>query len=105
MNVFSDFGSFLVRGNALDLAIGIVLGTSFGIIISSLTNDIIMPPIGLFLGKMDFKNMKIILQEKSATNQEVAIYYGMFIQNVFNFILSGFCLYIIVNFFKKYFNL
>ena len=76
MGMLKEFKEFAVKGNAIDMAVGLVIGAAFGKIVTSLVNDIIMPPIGLLLGKMDFSGLAIQLNEKTA------IKYGMFINNV-----------------------
>jgi large conductance mechanosensitive channel len=99
MSIIKEFKEFAVKGNAVDMAVGIVIGASFGTIVNSLVNDIIMPPIGLLLGGVDFKNLKIIL--KAATLDvppvpAVTLNYGQFINTVINFLIVAFSIFIVV---------
>ena len=83
----SEFRAFLVKTNALALAIGVIIGVALGTVVTSLVNDIIMPPIGLALGGVDFTTLQIVLKEATATSDAVAIRYGSFIQAVITFII------------------
>lgn len=101
--MLKEFKEFALKGNMLDLAIGIILGTAFGQIITSLVNDVLMPPIGLILGKVDFVNLYINLSDKTyATLVEAkaagapAIAYGLFINNVINFLIVAIVLYLLI---------
>lgn len=101
--MLKEFKEFALKGNMLDLAIGIILGTAFGQIITSLVNDVLMPPIGLILGKVDFANLYINLSDKTyATLVEAkaagapAIAYGLFINNVINFLIVAIVLYLLI---------
>lgn len=100
---FQGFKDFITRGNILDLAIGVVVGGAFGKITTSLVNDIIMPPIGLLIGKVDFKDLVWVLKEATLDaqgeilNPEVAIRYGMFIMVIIEFIIIAFSIYAVVN--------
>ena len=97
----SDFRSFLTKSNALALAIGVIIGGALGAVVNSLVNDIIMPPIGMLLGKVDFSALKVVLQEgvgvKGDANYaaEVAIRYGAFLNLVIAFIVVAFVVYLI----------
>jgi large conductance mechanosensitive channel len=113
MSLLKEFKEFIMKGNVLDLAVAVIIGGAFGKIITSLVNDIIMPPIGLILGKVDFKELKLVIQSgREAVMQgttvvtpavnEVAISYGMFIQNTFDFILIGLCIFLVL---KAYNNI
>src|SRR5512142_69368 len=101
--MIKEFKEFALKGNMLDLAIGIILGTAFGQIITSLVNDVLMPPIGLILGKVDFANLFINLSDKSyLTLAEAkaagapAIAYGVFINNVINFVIVAVVLFLLI---------
>ncbi len=102
-----DFKAFIMRGNVLDMAVGVIIGGAFGSISSSLVNDIIMPAIGLILGKVDFSDLKIVLQQQtlaadgSVLVPEVAIRYGMFIQQVVNFLIIAFAVFVMIRAFNK----
>lgn len=79
-----------MRGNVIDMAVGIIIGAAFGKIVDSMVKDVIMPPIGVLLGKVDFSDLKLML------NDEVAINYGMFINNVISFIIVAFAVFILI---------
>ncbi|MFN3307525.1 MAG: large-conductance mechanosensitive channel protein MscL, partial [Candidatus Kapaibacteriota bacterium] len=99
-----EFKSFALRGNAIDMAIGIILGSAFGKIVSSIVNDIIMPPIGLLLGGVNFTDIKIILQSATVAKPEVALNIGNFVQVLVDFIIIAFAIFIFVksfNFLKQ----
>ncbi len=101
--MLKEFKEFALKGNMLDLAVGIILGTAFGQIITSLVNDIIMPPIGLLLGRVDFANLYINLSDKVYPSLAAAkaagapaIAYGVFINNLINFIIVALVLFLLV---------
>lgn len=104
MGMLKEFKEFAMRGNVVDMAVGIIIGAAFGKIISSLVNDVIMPPIGMLLGNVDFSNLAVTLQEKTAEAQAVTIKYGVFINTVLDFILVAFAIFLVIkqmNRFKK----
>ena len=90
MGMIKEFKDFAIKGNAFDMAVGIVIGAAFGKIVSSLVADIIMPPIGLLLGKVDFSSLVIQLNEKTA------IKYGVFINNVLDFVIVAFAIFVVI---------
>ena len=90
--MLKEFKEFAMRGNVIDMAIGIIIGGAFGKIITSFVNDIIMPPIGLLLGKMDFANMAIVLSQ----DPEVKIKYGTFVNVLLDFIIVAFVIFLLV---------
>lgn len=101
--MIKEFKEFALKGNMLDLAIGLILGTAFGQIVTSLVNDIIMPPIGLLLGRVDFANLFVNLSDKTfaslaaaRTAGAPAIAYGVFINTVINFLIVAFVVYLLV---------
>jgi large conductance mechanosensitive channel len=100
MSFTSEFKEFISRGNVIDLAVGVVIGAAFGSIVNSLVEDIIMPPLGLLIGGVNFSDLKIILQEASVsengTIKEVAISYGKFIQVLISFILIALSVFIFI---------
>lgn len=107
MGIVKEFKEFAVKGNMLDMAVGIIIGGAFGKIITSLVNDVLMPPLGLLLGKVDFSNLKAILQkgQEAVTDgeavvqsavSEVAINYGAFIQNIIDFIIVALCIFFVI---------
>ncbi len=104
MSMIKEFKEFAMKGNVLDMAVGIIIGAAFGKIVSSLVNDVIMPPIGLLLGKVDFSNLSITLMEKTAEAEAVTIKYGMFINTILDFVLVAFAIFLLikqVNRFKR----
>lgn len=96
MSLITEFKEFAVKGNAVDMAVGIIIGASFGKIVSSLVNDIIMPPLGLLIGGVDFKNLKIVLKEATLTSPSVAINYGQFINTTLDFVIVAFSIFMVV---------
>lgn len=96
MSIVKEFKEFAVKGNAVDMAVGIIVGAAFGKIINSLVNDVIMPPIGLLLGGTDFSNLKIVLKAAVGEQPEVALSYGLFINNVVNFLIVAFSIFLVV---------
>jgi len=101
MSVLKEFRDFAMRGNVVDLAVGVIIGGAFGKIVSSVVTDIIMPPIGLAVGGVDFKDLKFVLKdggvdEAGAAIAEVAIGYGNFIQTVFDFTIVAFCIFMLI---------
>ncbi|UCH25465.1 MAG: large-conductance mechanosensitive channel protein MscL [Trueperaceae bacterium] len=96
--MFKEFRDFAMRGNVVDLAVGFILGSAFSTIVKSAVNDIIMPPIGLLFGGVDFAELKIILKEASEAEgvAEVAMSYGLFINNVISFIIVAWVLFLLV---------
>ena len=90
MGFIKEFKEFASRGNVVDLAVGIVIGAAFNNIVTSAVNDIIMPPIGYFMGDLDFKEYKIALSEN------VTINYGNFLQTILNFIIVAFAVFVLV---------
>ena len=98
-----DFKQFVMRGNVLDLAVAVIIGAAFGAIVTSMVNDIVMPPIGLLLGKVDFKDLFVSLNGQPYPNLAAAkaagapvIAYGQFANTVINFLIVAFVIYIIV---------
>ena len=108
-----DFKAFAMKGNVVDMAVGVIIGGAFGKIVTSVVNDIIMPPIGLLVGGMDFKDLKYVMQEAvpeklneageviEATVPEVTLNYGNFLQQTFDFIIIAFSIFLFVSFIKK----
>jgi large conductance mechanosensitive channel len=101
--MLKDFRNFIMRGNVLDLAVAVIIGAAFGKIVTSLVNDIIMPPIGLLLGRVDFNNLFVPLNGQSypslAAAQEAGaptLNYGIFINNVVQFLIIAFVIFLIV---------
>lgn len=93
---FKEFKEFAIKGNVIDMAVGVIIGGAFGKIVTSLVNDIIMPVIGKLVGNIEFSDLKIIIQYPSATQEEVAIRYGAFITQFIDFIIIAFCIFLMV---------
>ncbi len=96
MSIIKEFKEFAVKGNAVDMAVGIVIGAAFGKIISSLVNDVIMPPIGMLVGGVDFGSLAVILKQATPTNPAVTLRYGLFLNNVIDFLIVAFSIFIMV---------
>lgn len=104
-----EFKKFIAKGNVLDMAIGLIMATYFGGIVKSLVDHIIMPPVGMLLGGVDFSELKIVLQKEVAETAvdaadgmaEVAINYGMFINTVITFFIVSYVMFSIVKFYNK----
>jgi large conductance mechanosensitive channel len=99
MSMGSEFKEFIARGNVIDLAVGVIIGGAFGKIVTSLVDQVIMPPIGLALGGIDFSSLKIVLKpDDPATKavEEVAIQYGAFINTLIQFLIVAFVIFLMV---------
>jgi len=96
MSIIKEFKEFAVKGNAVDMAVGIMIGAAFGKIVSSLVNDMIMPPIGLLLGGADFSNLAVTLKEATLSGPAVTLKYGLFINNVIDFLIVAFSIFLVV---------
>jgi len=101
--MFSEFKKFAMRGNVLDMAIGIIIGAAFGKIITSLVGDVLMPPLGLILGKVDFSNLFLNISGKSYDSLAAAkaagaptINYGIFLNNIIDFIIVAFAIFLLI---------
>lgn len=94
--MLKEFQKFIMRGNVIDLAVGIIIGTAFTAIVNSLVNDVIMPPVGLLIGGVDFSNLQIVLQEATADTEAVAIRYGVFINALIQFLIIAFVVFMLV---------
>lgn len=99
--MFKDFKAFLQRGNVLDLAVAVIIGGAFRTIVTSLVDDVIMPVLGKLLGNVKFSELKWILEPAQEEMAEVAVYYGMFIQNIINFIIIALTIFVIVRMFEN----
>ena len=94
--MLKEFKEFAMKGNIVDMAVGIIMGTAFGAIVASLVNDIIMPPIGLLLGGVDFSQLSIVLKQASDTTEAVTINYGVFLNTIINFVIIAFAMFIMI---------
>ena len=96
MGMMKEFKEFAMQGNVVDMAVGIVIGASFGKIVTSLVNDVIMPPIGLLLDNVNFSSLAWTLKEATADTKAVSIQYGLFINNVLDFLIVAFCIFMVI---------
>jgi len=101
MSFFKEFRDFAMRGNVVDLAVGVIIGAAFGKIVSSLVANIIMPPLGLLIGGVDFKQFKWVLKPAEGATPPVIMEYGVFIQSVFDFIIVAFAIFIAIKLMNK----
>ncbi|HET9135089.1 MAG TPA: large-conductance mechanosensitive channel protein MscL [Candidatus Kapabacteria bacterium] len=96
MGMIKEFKEFAAKGNVIDLAVGVIIGAAFGKIVSSLVDDVIMPPIGMLLSGIDFSRLSITLAEASGDKPAVLIKYGVFINAVITFVIVAFCVFLLV---------
>lgn len=101
MKILQEFKTFAMRGNVVDLAVGVVIGTAFGKIVSSLVSDIIMPIVGVLTGGVDFSDLKLVIKEGAKEAENVTVNYGMFIQNVVDFLIIAFSIFVVVKLINK----
>ena len=110
--MFKEFKEFAMRGNVVDMAVGIIIGAAFGTIVKSLVNDIIMPPIGLLLGNVDFSNLFFTLKDGATTGpyatladaqaaSAVTVNYGVFINTIISFLIVAFCVFLLIRSINK----
>lgn len=96
MGMLSEFKEFAIKGNVVDMAVGIIIGAAFGKIVASLVKDIIMPPIGLAMGGVDFGKLAVVLQEAQGEIEAVTINYGAFIMTILDFLIIAIAIFIAV---------
>ena len=102
MKLLNEFKTFAMRGNVIDMAVGVIIGGAFGKIVSSLVNDVVMPPLGVLIGGVDFKDLAITLKKAVVdadgieTAPAVTLNYGMFLQNTFDFLIIAFVIFLMV---------
>ncbi|TNV12281.1 large-conductance mechanosensitive channel protein MscL [Buttiauxella sp. B2] len=101
MSMLKEFREFAMRGNVVDLAVGVIIGAAFGKIVSSLVADIIMPPLGLLIGGVDFKQFALILRPAAGDIPAVVMHYGVFIQNIFDFVIVAFAIFMAIKVVNK----
>lgn len=101
MKLFDEFKAFVMRGNVVDLAVGVIIGAAFGKIVTSLVNDIFMPIIGMILGNIDFSSLAITLGEPVEGAEQAVIKYGMFIQEIVNFLIIALCVFVAIKVINK----
>ena len=96
MSMIKEFREFAVKGNVVDMAVGVVIGAGFGKIVSSLVADLIMPPLGLVIGGINFTNLKLVLSEASEGKAAVTWNYGSFLQTIFDFLIIAWAIFMLV---------
>ena len=101
MKLVDEFKAFIMRGNVVDMAVGVIIGGAFGKIVTSLVNDIFMPIIGMVLGNVDFTSLEIKLGEPVEGAEQAAIRYGMFIQEIVNFLIIALCIFMVIKLINK----
>ncbi len=101
MKLFDEFKAFVMRGNVVDMAVGVIIGGAFGKIVTSLVNDIFMPIIGVLIGNMNFSDLQIKLGTPVEGVEQAAIRYGAFIQEVINFFIIALCIFMVIKVINK----
>ena len=96
MGMMSEFKEFAVKGNVVDMAVGVVIGGAFGKIVTSLVNDVIMPPIGVMMGGVDFSDLSFVIQEAVGDKPAVTLNWGNFVQTFINFLIIAFSIFLVV---------
>ncbi|NEZ04278.1 large-conductance mechanosensitive channel protein MscL [Wenzhouxiangella sp. XN201] len=96
MGAVKEFKEFAVKGNVVDMAVGIIIGIAFGRVVQSLVNDIIMPPVGMAIGGVDFSNLAIVLKQATEEAEAVTIAYGAFIQTLIDFLIVALAIFVAV---------
>ena len=111
MSMAQDFKAFVMRGNVVDLAVGVIIGAAFGKIVSSMVDDVLMPPIGKALGHVDFSGLFVNLSDtpyatlaEAKAHNAATLNYGIFINTVINFLIVAFCVFIIITIIHKWTN-
>lgn len=94
--MIKEFKSFIMRGNVVDLAVGVIIGAAFGKIVTSLVNDVLMPPLGLIVGGLDFSDLTLSLSSPIGDAKPVVMRYGLFINNIVDFLIVAFCIFLLV---------
>lgn len=101
MSLIKEFKEFAVKGNVIDMAVGIIIGGAFGKIVSSFVTDVVMPPIGVLLGGVDFTKLAITVKEASETTEAVKINYGLFLNTIVDFIIIAFIIFMAIKTINK----
>ena len=96
MSMMKEFKAFAMRGNVIDMAVGIVIGAAFGKIVASLVADVIMPPIGILLGGVDFSSLTLVIKEATDVAEAVTIKYGVFINTIVQFLIVAFAIFMVI---------
>jgi len=101
MSLIKEFKAFAVRGNVIDMAVGIIIGGAFGKIVSSFVADVVMPPVGVLLGGVDFAKLSITVKEATETAEAVKINYGSFLNTIIDFIIIAFVIFMVIKAINK----
>lgn len=101
MSIIKEFKEFAVKGNVVDMAVGVIIGAAFGKIVSSLVADIVTPPIGLLLGGVDFKKLSWVMREAAGDVPAVTLNYGVFLQTVFDFLILSIAIFAVIKLINK----
>jgi large conductance mechanosensitive channel len=101
MSFAKEFKEFAMKGNVVDMAVGIIIGAAFGRIVSSFVADVVMPPLGLLIGNVDFSDLAITLKAATADSPAVTLNYGMFIQAIFDFIIVALAIFLVIRSMNK----
>jgi len=96
MKIVDEFKAFAIKGNMIDMAVGIVIGAAFGKIVSSIVNDILMPPLGLLLGGVNFTDLKVVMKAATETVPAVTWNYGSFVQALIDFLIIAFAIFMLI---------
>ncbi len=96
MSMLKEFKDFAMKGNVVDMAVGVIIGSAFGKIVSSLVSDVLMPPIGLLMGGVDFSKLAFTLKEATLTETAVTIKYGLFVNTVIDFTIVAFVIFMVI---------
>lgn len=99
--MWQDFKKFALKGNVVDMAVGVIVGGAFGKIVTSLVNDVIMPILGLLVGRIDLTSLKLVLRQGSDTAAELSLTYGAFLQNVLDFLIISFSIFMAIRMINK----
>ena len=101
MSFISEFKDFAMKGNVVDMAVGIIIGAAFGKIVASFVNDILMPPLGMILGGVNFSDLAIVIQEAKDGTEAIAIKYGAFIQTIIDFLIIAGAIFVAIKVMNK----
>lgn len=96
MSFIKDFKEFAIKGNAIDMAVGVIIGGAFGKIVTSIVNNILMPPIGVLTGGVDFTDLKFVLKEAEEGTEAVTLNYGQLVQDIVDFLIIALCIFFMV---------
>jgi len=99
--MWQEFKKFALRGNVVDMAVGVIVGGAFGKIVASLVNDVVMPILGLLVGRVDLTSLKLVLRQANDTTAELALTYGVFLQNVLDFLIISFSIFMAIRMINK----